>query len=130
MNGSDIGVFKVDRGIENINSTGRILSFNNQTEMEVWDGDECNKFKGTDSTVFPPSIKKENGLWSYEPDMCLSYGAQYESESSYQGVSTLRFGLDLGDFKENRNLQCYCSDPPNDCPRRGNVRGKSYHKIF
>lgn len=120
MNGSSIGVYKVDRGIKNIHNVGRIISFNDEVEMEVWDGDECNRYKGTDSTIFPPAIKKEDGLWLYEPDLCLSIGTQYESESSYRGVPTLRFGLDFGDAGKNEKLQCYCSEAPTDCPRRGN----------
>lgn len=120
MNGSGIGMYKVDRGIKNFHDVGRIISIDDKTEMDVWGGDECNQYKGTDSTIFPREVSKEEGLWAYEPDVCLSIGAHYEKESNYNGVPTIRFGLDFGDVRENEKLQCYCPDPPTDCPRRGN----------
>lgn len=120
MNGSGIGMYKVFRGIKNFRDVGRVISFNDDMEMDVWGGDECNQYKGTDSTIFPPGLKKEQGLWAYEPSICLSIGAHYEKDSNYQGIPTIRFGLDFGDANKNEKLQCFCLNPPHDCPRPGN----------
>lgn len=98
--------------------------------MNVWGGDECNRYKGTDSTVFPPEIQLEDGLWSYEPEFCMSLGAQYDRESSYQDVPTFRFALDFGDATTNDDLECYCRNPPEDCPRRGDYRCIQYLCLF
>lgn len=119
MNGSGIGMYKVDRGIKNYRNVGRIISFDNKTKMDVWGGDECDQYKGTDSTIFPAGLKKEEGLWAYAPSLCLSIGAHYEKDSTYQGLPTIRFGLDFGDARENEKLQCYCLVPPKNCPKRG-----------
>ncbi|KAG4077516.1 hypothetical protein HA402_002943 [Bradysia odoriphaga] len=118
MNGSGTGTYEVKRGVKNFHDVGRIVSFDNKTEMDVWGGDECNRYEGTDSTVFPPDIQKENGLWSFEPEICMSIGAHYDRESNYHGVPTIRFALDFGDARENKDLECFCGDPPTDCPRR------------
>lgn len=121
MNGSDIGIYKVYRGIRNYSDVGRVISFNNKTEMEVWEGDECNQYKGTDGTIFPMGRRKEDGLWAYEPNLCISIGANYEGDSNYRGIPTMRYGVDFGDATKNERLQCFCSDPPKTgCPRRGN----------
>nr|QGW45470.1 sensory neuron membrane protein 1d [Bradysia odoriphaga] len=121
VNGSGIGMYKVFRGIKNFRDVGRVITFNDETEMDVWGGDECNNYKGTDSTIFPPGLKKEDGLWAYEPSLCLSIGAHYERDSNFQGIPAIRFGLDFGDARKNEKLQCYCLDPPHDCPRPGTL---------
>lgn len=121
MNGSGIGMYEVYRGVNNLRDVGRVVSFDNKTEMEQWDGEECNEYKGTDSTIFPPGLTKEDTLWAYEPNVCMSIGANYERDSNYLGIPTIRFGLDFGDARKNEKLHCYCYDPPTDCPRQGNA---------
>lgn len=119
MNGSEDGMYKVFRGIKNFRDVGRIISFNNETEMDVWEGDECNQFKGTDSTIFPPGLIKGDYLWVYELNLCLSMGAYYERDTNYQGIPTIRFGFDFGDVRKDETLKCYCLDAPEGCPRQG-----------
>lgn len=121
MNGSGVGTYKVSRGgSNNLQDIGRIISFKGKNDMAVWGGDECDRYKGTDSTIFPSGLEKQEVLWSYEPSICLAIGARYERESNYQGIPTLRFRFDFDDAKENEKLQCFCFDPPDDCPKRGN----------
>lgn len=67
--------------------------------MDVWSDDKCNEIKGTDSTIFAPFIKKEQELWAFEPAMCRSLTPVYEKPSSYAGLPTLRYQLDLGDIR-------------------------------
>lgn len=119
MNGSEIGMYKVHRGIRQSSDVGRIITLDGKTEMDKWDGDECNQYKGTDGTIFPPGLNNEDGLWVYEPNLCLSIGASYVTDSNYRGIPTTRFGLDFGDAMKDEKLQCYCYNPPTDCPRQG-----------
>lgn len=83
VNGSGIGMYKVFRGIKNFRDVGRVITFDDDTEMSVWGTDECNEYKGTDSTIFPPGLKKEQGIWAYEPSLCLSVGAHFERSMSF-----------------------------------------------
>lgn len=62
-NATDLGEFKVFRGKKNSEDMGRVVSFNGEPEMDAWDGDECNEYVGTDSTIFPPYMDEMDGIW-------------------------------------------------------------------
>lgn len=45
-----MGRFEVHRGMRNIMQLGEVVRFNEEEEVDAWDG-ECNKIIGTDSTM-------------------------------------------------------------------------------
>lgn len=53
---------------------------------------------------------------AYEPSVCRSLGAHYVGESSYMGVKTAEFAIDIGSKKNTK--QCYCRDE-DSCPKKG-----------
>lgn len=118
-NGTDLGEFTVFRGKKNSADIGKVVAFDGETEMDVWDGDECNQYVGTDSTIFPPYVDVKDGIWAYEPSVCRSLGAHYVGKSRYMGVRTAEFAIDIGS-PENAK-ECFCRDPPDDCPRKGST---------
>lgn len=117
MNGTDLGEFKVFRGKKNSADIGRVVAFNDDEEMSVWDEDECNQYVGTDSTIFPPFMNPADGIWAYEPSVCRSLGGTYKEPSKYMGVPTFRYEVDLAE--EKNSPQCFCRDPPDECPPKG-----------
>lgn len=45
-----MGRFEVKRGKNDIYHLGDVVKFNDEEEVDAWSG-ECNKIKGTDSTM-------------------------------------------------------------------------------
>nr|AOT85638.1 sensory neuron membrane protein 1E [Mayetiola destructor] len=116
-NATDLGEFKVMRGVKNYNEIGKVVAFNGETEMDVWPEDECNQYVGTDSTIFSSLMDVNDGIWAYEPAICRSLGAHYVGKSKYMGVPTAQFDLDIG--SEQNTKECFCRDFPDDCPKKG-----------
>lgn len=113
-----MGRFLVLRGKKNILDLGRVLKYNDEDEMDVWFGDECNQYQGTDSTIFPPFTKTGGDIWAFEPQLCRSMPVVYKGRSKYQGIKTSFYSLDFGDIPNDPKLQCLCRDPEK-CPVKG-----------
>lgn len=103
-NHTDAGRYKVARGVKVNRDIGRVLEFDDSDELSVWDGDECNRFRGTDTTIFAPLMKPEEGLWSFAADLCRSLGAEYEKKTKYAGIPAYYYTIDLGDPKVMRTV--------------------------
>lgn len=97
---------------------GRVVAFNDDTEMDVYDDDTCNQYVGTDSTIFPPFMKKEEGIWAHEPSMCRALGATYKSKAKYNGLPVLRYELEISDPVNVKD--CFCR-APGQCPVKGTL---------
>lgn len=69
------------------------------SQLSVWDGDECNRLRGTDSTIFPPFLEPDDGLWTYTPDICMSLKAHYVRKSTYAGLPTSIYSINFGGFE-------------------------------
>ncbi|XP_050087454.1 sensory neuron membrane protein 1 [Anopheles aquasalis] len=120
-NHTDAGRWVVYRGVKNIRDLGRVISYNDETEMDIWDGDACNQYVGTDSTIFPPFLTKQDKLWAWSPEICRSLGAHYVEKSKYAGLPMSYFELDFGDIKNEPHNHCFCRDAPDDCPPKGTM---------
>ncbi|KAJ9589998.1 hypothetical protein L9F63_016890, partial [Diploptera punctata] len=109
---------RVKRGIENIKDVGKIVEFEDQDSLSVWDGEECNKLSGTDSTIFPPFLTKKDKIEGFLTDLCRSAAAEYQSATTYHGVRSFKYTADFGDITNDENLKCFCTTP-SSCLQRG-----------
>jgi hypothetical protein len=66
----DPGLFNVKRGVMDHREVGKMMLYNHEPQQYVWDGPECNKLAGTDSTVFPPLMDPQDDIVSFSPDLC------------------------------------------------------------
>lgn len=53
---------------------------------------------------------------AYEPSICRALHAHHVKKSTYKGVETQRFAIDIGSEKNTK--QCYCRDE-DQCPKYG-----------
>ncbi|XP_044748496.1 sensory neuron membrane protein 1-like isoform X2 [Coccinella septempunctata] len=110
--------FKIYRGQKKSRNLGLIIEYDGKKQMDVWSTKECNKFGGTDGTIFPPFLKKEEGLESFSSDLCRSLVAKYEDAMKYDGIPVWRYTASLGDMSKNADEKCFC--PTNQtCLKKG-----------
>lgn len=119
MNATKHTQLTVRRGMKNIKDLGRVVQVNGEDKMKTWSTDECNQFSGTDGTIFPPGLLKDDGVTAFYPGFCRGFRTQYEKASSYAGIKTSRYIFNFGDSSKDENLYCYCNNPPDDCPPKG-----------
>nr|WKF45046.1 sensory neuron membrane protein 1a [Podabrus annulatus] len=108
----------VKRGIKKSHDVGRVMAYDNAREMSVWPTKECNQYVGTDSTIFPPFMTREEGVAAYAPDLCRSLVATFDRPMDYRGIAVNRYIATFGDMSTDPSLKCYC--PTNDtCWKHG-----------
>lgn len=79
--------------MKNISDAGRMVLFNGEPELDIFDGDECNELKGTDALFFPPFLKRDDTIWAFSAQVCRSFGFRYKEDTSYKGVALKRFSI-------------------------------------
>ncbi|XP_030388379.1 sensory neuron membrane protein 1-like [Scaptodrosophila lebanonensis] len=126
-NHSNAGRFTVSRGSGNRHSStvGQVLLFNEQDKLQVWSeglgNSSCNQFRGTDGTVFAPYMRRQEGLWSYSPQLCRSLSPHMVGKVNYNLLPAYRYELDFGDASLDTDSNCFCKAYPFDCPVAGTV---------
>ncbi|XP_011499316.1 PREDICTED: sensory neuron membrane protein 1-like [Ceratosolen solmsi marchali] len=112
---------RVHRGIKNIMDVGKVIEYNNNRNISVWDDEYCDTFNGTDGTVFHPHFdrKGRDDVVVFNPNLCRSISCHFESKTTFSNMNLLRYTTDLGiDSENNPRQKCYCQ-PPNKCLKKG-----------
>lgn len=84
---------------------------------DIWDGDECNAYNGTDATILPPLIRPEDGIMAFDPVVCRSLRTAYTNRrATFKSIPVHIFELDISD--DTNTKACFCRTK-DDCPPHG-----------
>ncbi|KAF3427604.1 hypothetical protein E2986_13422 [Frieseomelitta varia] len=99
---------RVLRGTKNYKDVGKVIELNGQKKLNVWSGDECNTFHGTDSTIFAPILTENEDLVTFLSESCRSFILHYSHKNKVKGINTFHYTADLGDMSTNPAEKCFC----------------------
>lgn len=119
VNGTDGDRFKTFKGIKKLRDLGRVIEFNEEPELDVWEGDECNQLRGTEGSIFPPFNEVDDPIWAFEAGICRSMQSRFDRPSKYSGLPTSHHVIEIGDIAADESQHCYCTD--GECPAKGTM---------
>lgn len=93
------------------------MELNHKKNTGVWSSPRCNRFKGTDTWIYPPFLKKENGFWIHTADVCRNFHFEYVRDVNYRGIPSQRYATSLGDMSKNMDEKCFCPTPKTCLPK-------------
>jgi len=113
------GEFIVNTGNDDVSKLGSIISFNNQTRLTSWANGstqaECNVIHGTDGSMFPPFVTKDQTFHIFNKDMCRSLPLEFHETVHHHGLETFRFTPSSTSFSSS-DSSCFCSSPGGCAP--------------
>lgn len=63
-------------------------------------------------------MKEDEEIWGFDPSICRSIGASYQSKTKYRGIPVAVYEMDLS---EDINVKpCFCRDE-DSCPPTGTM---------
>lgn len=106
------------RGSKNIFDLNRVVEVDGLEELELFEEDYCNEFRGTDGLLFPPFMNKKDKVWGYERSICLSLAVHPVKSTRFRGMPVYFYTTDFGDIANDEKLRCYCRSEDH-CPIKG-----------
>uniref|UniRef100_A0A336LTW5 Sensory neuron membrane protein 1 n=1 Tax=Culicoides sonorensis TaxID=179676 RepID=A0A336LTW5_CULSO len=113
LNNSIQARYTLNRGAKNVNDIGKIIRVNNEPTQKIYKQYElCNVINGTDKTFFHPFQKKQETIWVYSHDACISFPLVFSEMAVLRGARTAYRNLYLSDPLMNADCNC---NPYNNC---------------
>lgn len=98
MNNSVQARYSLLRGSKNTDDIGRIIRVDDEPKQNIYKQHEkCNVINGTDKTFFPPFQRKQQTIWVYSHDGCISFPLVYSETAMLRGARTAFKNLYLSD---------------------------------
>lgn len=116
-NGTSKDIMSVFTGEDDITKNGLVDTYNGLNHLTHWKTEECNRLSGSDGSVFPPHITKNDTIYVFDKDLCRLLPLVFQKEvDTAGGVIGYRFSppLDVfADVDRNPDNECFCpSGPP------------------
>ena len=116
---------------------GKILELNGKPMLDIYDEDRCNMLKGTDGTLYPPFISKDQTFELFILDICRSFKFVFQKEEFYNGIEGYRYVLPDNFWKStDPENHCYCVEkdktnfPPSGVLSVAQCKKGSFYKAF
>ncbi|KAH9633302.1 hypothetical protein HF086_007650 [Spodoptera exigua] len=81
-NGTSPDVVTMFSGANDMTTYGIISHYNMREKLQHWTSDQCNSIAGSDGSIFPPHITKNDTLAVYDKDLCRLLPLKFLEEVS------------------------------------------------
>ncbi|CAJ0580968.1 unnamed protein product, partial [Mesorhabditis spiculigera] len=94
-NGTNDGVYEVSDGVEDSSTLAKVLKWNGEDHVDNswWSDDEARKIRGTEGSLFPPFIQKDQRIYVFITQLCRSVYLVFKEEVMYRDIPAYRFVL-------------------------------------
>ncbi|XP_045770104.1 scavenger receptor class B member 1 isoform X1 [Maniola jurtina] len=116
-NGTSPDVVTMFSGGSDITKYGIFQRYNHRERLPHWSTDECNSIAGSDGSIFPPHITRNDTLAVYDKDLCRLLPLRYLKDvESSAGVQGFRFTPPEDVFADDEHNKCFCPAGPPCAP--------------
>ena len=92
MNNTNDGQYEIYTGKGDDNDKrGIVEKWDNLTALTFWYSDTCNMINGTDGTIFPVDVPKDERLYVFNTQICRSIFLEAEEDQEIEGIDTTKF---------------------------------------
>ncbi|XP_063724477.1 lysosome membrane protein 2-like [Symsagittifera roscoffensis] len=112
LNDTNDGLYEIYTGKGDDNSNrGIIEKWNNSTTLSYWNETSCNMINGTDGTVYPTNVNKNERLYIFNTQVCRSIFVTASADEKIAGIKTAKFTAPPEVFKVDfENNPGFCPD--------------------
>lgn len=123
--------FRIMTGKNDILDLGSIVNFDNKTRLDTWYDDTsqdkvCNEIHGTDGSLYPPFVKKDQVFHIFNKDMCRALPIEYSETVTHFEMETYRFVPGKTAFSSDDN-SCFCPSGMRSCAPEGMFNVSACH---
>ncbi|XP_033110376.1 lysosome membrane protein 2-like isoform X2 [Anneissia japonica] len=90
-NNTDDGEYVIYSGEDEVKKVNKIVSYKGQRSLDFWSDKYANMLNGTDGSLNPPFLKKDQKLWLFSSDICRSAYLILDKQYKYKNIKLYRY---------------------------------------